>query len=284
MNELQIFNYHDKEIRTVEKDGEIWWVLKDVCAAFGVTSYRDVAARLDDDEKGVGEIATPGGMQKLTIVNQSGLYSALFTMQPYKARGVPDELIEERKQQLKDFKRWVTHEVLPSIQRTGSYDMGQSQPLTPAQLLAAQAQVLVDMEQRMNQMQGQTRALEAKVETAIRAFSRPDKDHWKEDLDKAIKEVCELYGSSIVKLKGQLYAELEQKANCNINSRLAALRRRSKKAGMRCADAMALTKLDAIAADKKLRAIFEGIVRSWQATSIPVSGTLEVEGEARHEG
>ena len=189
MNELQIFNYHDKEIRTVEKDGEIWWVLKDVCAAFGVTSYRDVAARLDDDEKGVGEIATPGGMQKLTIVNQSGLYSALFTMQPYKARGVPDELIEERKQQLKDFKRWVTHEVLPSIQRTGSYDMGQSQPLTPAQLLAAQAQVLVDMEQRMNQMQGQTRALEAKVETAIRAFSRPDKDHWKEDLDKAIKEV-----------------------------------------------------------------------------------------------
>ena len=158
------------------------------------------------------------------------------------------------------------------------------QPLTPAQLLAAQAKVLVDMEERMNQMQGQTRALEAKVETAIRAFSRPDKDHWKEDMDKAVKEVCELYGSSIIKLKGQLYTELEQKANCNINSRLAALRRRSKKSGMRCADAMALTKLDAIAADKKLRAIFEGIVRSWQATSIPVSGTLEVEGEARHEG
>lgn len=70
MNELQIFNYHGKEIRTVEKDSEICWVLKDVCDAFGVTSYRDVAARLDDDEKGVGEIATPGGMQKLTIVNQ----------------------------------------------------------------------------------------------------------------------------------------------------------------------------------------------------------------------
>lgn len=158
-------------------------------------------------------------------------------------------------------------------------------PMTPAQLLAAQAKVLVDMEQRMDQMQGQTRALEAKVETAIRAFSRPDKDHWKEDMDKAIKEVCELYGSSIIKLKGQLYAELEQKANCNINSRLAALRRRSKKSGMRCADAMALTKLDAIAADKKLRAIFEGIVRSWQATATPVvvSPEVEVEGEACHE-
>lgn len=206
-------------------------------------------------------------------------------MQPHKARGVPDELIEERKQQLKDFKRWVTHEVLPSIQRTGSYDIAQTQPMTPAQLLAAQAKVLVDMEQRMDQMQGQTRALEAKVETAIRAFSRPDKDHWKEDMDKAIKEVCELYGSSIIKLKGQLYAELEQKANCNINSRLAALRRRSKKSGMRCADAMALTKLDAIAADKKLRAIFEGIVRSWQATATPtvVSPEVEVEGEACHE-
>lgn len=159
------------------------------------------------------------------------------------------------------------------------------QPLTPAQLIAAQAKVLVDMEQRMDQMQNQTRALEAKVETAIKVFSRPDKDHWKEDMDRAIKEVCEWEGASIIKLKGKMYAELEQKANCNISSRLSALRRRSKKSGMRSADAAALTKLDAIAADKKLRAIFEGIVRQWQAISIPpVMRDAVAEGEAPYGG
>ena len=158
-------------------------------------------------------------------------------------------------------------------------------PLTPAQLIAAQAKVLVDMEQRMDQMQNQTRALEAKVETAIKVFSRPDKDHWKEDMDRAIKEVCDWEGASIIKLKGQMYAELEQKSNCNINSRLAALRRRSKKSGMRSADAAALTKLDAIAADKKLRAIFEGIVRCWQATAIPAPMLeSEVQGEVSYGG
>lgn len=120
MNELQIFNYNDTPLRTIEKDGELWWVLKDVCATFGVRNHHDVAARLDDDEKGIAEIDTPGGKQNFSIVNQPGLYSALFSMKPNQARGVADERIEARKRQLKDFKRWVTHDVLPSISRTGS--------------------------------------------------------------------------------------------------------------------------------------------------------------------
>ena len=73
MNELQIFNYHDKEIRTVEKDGEIWWVLKDVCAAFGVMNYKAVGDRLDDDERGYATVPTPGGEQKVSVVNMYGL-------------------------------------------------------------------------------------------------------------------------------------------------------------------------------------------------------------------
>lgn len=263
MNDLQIFNYHDNLIRTVERNGELWWVLKDVCATFGVRNHRDVASRLDDDEKGVAEIDTPGGVQNLSIVNQPGLYSALFSMQPHQARGIPDDLVEKRKVQLKDFKRWVTHDVLPTINRTGGY-MSPT-PLSPAQLIAAQAQLLVDMEKRMDEMQGATKALEAKVDTAIKAFSRPSEDHWKSDMDKAVKELCAEIHWSLPKLQGKLYSELEDTANCNINSRLSALRRRKKKTGMRYRDAQALTKLDAIAADKQLRAIFEGIVRTWQA-------------------
>lgn len=142
--------------------------------------------------------------------------------------------------------------------------------LTPAQLIAAQAQLLVDMEKRMDEMQSQTLALEAKVDTAMKAFSRPAEDHWKADMDRAIKDLCEAQHWSPTATKGRMYAELEQTASCSINARLSALRRRKKKNGARHKDAMALNKLDAIAEDKQLRAIFEGIVRSWQAKTVSV--------------
>lgn len=122
MNEMQIFeNPEFGKIRAIDQNGEPWFVLKDVCETFGETNYRRVAARLDEDEKGVSQIATPGGNQNMTIVNEPGLYSALFTMQPEKARGVSDEYIENRIKQLKSFKRWITHEVIPTIRKTGSY-------------------------------------------------------------------------------------------------------------------------------------------------------------------
>lgn len=121
MNGLQIFTYQSSEVRTIMKYGEPWFVLKDVCSLFGEENYRRVSARLDDDEKGVSQIDTPGGKQGMTIVNEPGLYHALFAMQPEKARGVSDEYIENRQNQLKVFKRWVTHDVLPSIRKTGAY-------------------------------------------------------------------------------------------------------------------------------------------------------------------
>lgn len=64
---------------------------------------------------------TPGGKQTVTIINESGLYDLLFALQPTKARGVSDEYINERIAQLKAFKRWVTHEVIPAIRKHGMY-------------------------------------------------------------------------------------------------------------------------------------------------------------------
>ena len=119
---IKIFNNAEfGEIRAALIDNEPWFVLKDVCVAFGETNYRRVAARLDDEEKGVSQINTPGGTQSMTVVNEAGLYSALFAMQPEKARGVNEEYISNRQEQLKKFKHWVTHEVLPSIRKHGMY-------------------------------------------------------------------------------------------------------------------------------------------------------------------
>lgn len=106
MNKLTIFNYEGNTVRTVMKDGNPWWVLKDVCSVLEIGNSRDVMARLDSDEKGVDIIDTPGGKQEVSIINESGLYSVILV---------------SRKPEAKKFKRWVTHEVLPSIRRHGLY-------------------------------------------------------------------------------------------------------------------------------------------------------------------
>jgi prophage antirepressor-like protein len=121
MNELTVFTYKGNEVRTVQVDGEPWWVVKDVCDLFGETNRSRAMQVLDEDEKGYTQMQTPGGKQQVAVVNEAGLYALLFAMQPTKARGVNDEYISDRVQKLREFKRWVTHKVLPSIRRHGLY-------------------------------------------------------------------------------------------------------------------------------------------------------------------
>lgn len=123
-NNIEVFeNPIFGQIRMVMLDDEPWFVGKDICEVFGDTNYRRSLSNIDDSDKGVSQIDTPGGKQKMTIVNESGLYSLLFQMQPQKAKGVSqnDTLINERKEKLHKFKRWVTSEVLPSIRKHGAY-------------------------------------------------------------------------------------------------------------------------------------------------------------------
>lgn len=108
MNDLQIFIYSGAQLRTIQQPDGLWWVLRDVCEVLGLSTPARVAERLDDDEKGVSLIHTPGGKQEMTIINEPGLYSVI---------------LRSDKPEAKAFKRWVVHEVLPSIRKTGSYGM-----------------------------------------------------------------------------------------------------------------------------------------------------------------
>lgn len=121
-NQMQVFeNKTFGKIRATTIDGEPWFVAADVCDYFGVTNRNRVMQAIDEDEKGGTQMYTPGGMQTVTILSEAGLYSLLFALQPKKARGVSDEYIQQRYAQLKAFKRWITHEVIPSIRRTGGF-------------------------------------------------------------------------------------------------------------------------------------------------------------------
>jgi len=113
MNELQIFKYNSAEVRTVSKDGEPWFVLKDVCAVLGLSNATIVAARLDGDE--VTKFDLGGLSGESNIINEAGLYNVI---------------LRSDKPEAKAFKRWVTHEVLPSIRKHGAY-------MTPETLEAA---------------------------------------------------------------------------------------------------------------------------------------------------
>ena len=106
--EIQIFK-HEKfgNIRTINKDGEPWFVGKDVAEVLGYADTRKaIRMHVDDDDKGGDILSTPGGRQQITIINESGLYSLILS---------------SKLPQAKEFKRWVTNEVLPQIRKTGGY-------------------------------------------------------------------------------------------------------------------------------------------------------------------
>ena len=126
MNGLQVFFYGEKEVRTIQRDSEPWFAGKDVCAVFGDTNHNRSLSRVADEDKTVVTVSTPAGVRNVIFVSESGLYDLLFSMQPQKANigGVQDAYptdINERIMQLHSFRRWVTHEVLPSIRKHGAY-------------------------------------------------------------------------------------------------------------------------------------------------------------------
>lgn len=105
MNELVTYDFESHNVRMiVEDNGEPWFIAADVCAALTISTEQ--TRRLDDDEKGLRTVQTPGGQQEMVAINEFGLYNLILT---------------SRKPGAKRFKKWVTHEVLPSIRKTGAY-------------------------------------------------------------------------------------------------------------------------------------------------------------------
>ena len=114
------FSFEGNEVRLLDRDGEPWFVLTDVCRALELVNAPQVASRLDEDEKTTitnADSRVGHGPQSLTIINESGLYSLILT---------------SRKAAAKRFKKWITAEVLPSIRKTGMYVFGGDDPDLPA--------------------------------------------------------------------------------------------------------------------------------------------------------
>lgn len=151
-------------LRTIEIDGEPWFVGKDVATALGYTNSRDaIATHVFADDKGVESIDTLGGRQKMTIINESGLYALVFG---------------SRLKIAKDFKHWVTSEVLPSIRKNGAYIRNQEN-MTPAEIVARgliAAQKIIEEREKeivhLNNRCGRLTQTIAEKQDVINAISR----------------------------------------------------------------------------------------------------------------
>ena len=171
MNELMIFNNPEfGEIRTVEVNGEPWFVGKDVATVLGYGEGKSlanaVANHVDEEDKGVTELMTPGGNQKMVIINESGLYSLVLSS---KLPGA------------KRFKRWITSEVIPSIRKHGAY-------LTPETLEAAilNPDTMIRLCTALKEEQDKRKALEASNATLAvdNQIMRPKADYFDELVDR----------------------------------------------------------------------------------------------------
>ena len=247
---LQVFNYNQKQVRTVQIDGETWFVLKDVCDVLGITHIKDTVNRLESDEVGQTEVTDSLGRKQLAyIINESGLYNVI---------------LRSDKPEAKPFRKWVTSQVLPTIRKTGGY---QTKAMTTAQLFAMQVQINLEQEQRMKALEEKTQATQETMQEAFSTLSYPtiSRDHWQDETRQKIRRVCFENGLNYQQFTAQTYEELEAEARVKLETRVNNKRERMKAGGAKYAECQAVNKLTVISADPKLRAIYSGIIQRHSA-------------------
>ena len=206
---IQIFENNDfGQIRVVERDGEPWFVAADVCRALDVVNSRDAVARLDVDEKNTVVLTdgTPGNPQK-TIVNEPGLYTLI---------------LGSRKPEAKAFKRWITHEVIPTIRKTGAYFTRKpdsymiDDPIERAKRWIEEAQERLALQETVNE---QRKEIEYKENIIIGFVEDIDLATKRQRINQIIKH--NVRGGALIAARWEmLYKEFEMKYHVNLKARI----------------------------------------------------------------
>lgn len=110
-NKIQAFDFNERAVRCIMKDGEPWWVAKDVCDALGLANPSESLKALDEDELTSETLRSGGQGREMNLINESGLYTLILRSNKPEARA---------------FRRWVTHEVLPTLRKTGHYSIDEN--------------------------------------------------------------------------------------------------------------------------------------------------------------
>ena len=156
--ETRTFAFEGSDVRTVMKAGEPWFVGKDVAEILAYKNPQEaIRTHVDDDDKGVSEILTPGGKQKTPIINESGVYSLI---------------LRSKLPSAKRFKKWITQEVLPSLRRNGAYLTPQKlyETMSDPRAIAAMFNTLADEQEKRKTLEAEIKTAQPKLALAQRVL------------------------------------------------------------------------------------------------------------------
>ncbi len=250
MNELTIFNNSEfGEIRTVMIDGEPWFVASDICKALELTNTTMAIDRLDTDEKSKLNLGLSGG--DTNCVNEYGLYSLVMA---------------SRKESAKRFKRWIAHDVIPSIRKTGTYSS------VPMEKLSPQMQMILGMAQKMAEQEIAVAEAKQTAEKAIESVENMKENvlaplgDWRRDVNERVRKIAYQTNVAYQNLFEEMYGLLESRAHCNLEQLKRNKIARMEKAGQtKTCIKNETTKLALIEEKPQLKEIFSSIVREYSA-------------------
>lgn len=194
MDKLQVFNFENHNVRALMIDDEPYWVGKDVASVLGYMKPTDaVRKHVDVEDRGISKIETPSGVQEMTVINESGLYSLILSSKLPSA---------------KKFKRWVTSEVLPALRKTGGYKL----PDNPMDILKLTYEALNQTNESVAQHEYRIKELEDN-----KLLNPGEYNYISKAVKNKVKQVMnELNMDLKGKQKSQIYKAINRDLNCFI--------------------------------------------------------------------
>ncbi|MFS0749558.1 Bro-N domain-containing protein [Oceanobacillus sp. 1P07AA] len=239
--------FEGQHLRIIEQNNEPWFVAKDVCEILEIKNSRDAVSRLDDDEK--ASVGLTDGRQKRNYqaVNEFGLYNLVLS---------------SRKPEAKQFKRWITHEVIPSIRKTGSYEFDTSQ-------LSPELQLMNGLVKEMNRQaieSSETKKLAMQANESVNNISNivsMSSDEWRKTTEVVLKKIANKWSGvePYRSVRNLSYERFEKRARCKLDIRLNNRKERALAQGMNKSYINKINKLDVISEDKRLVEIYIQVVK-----------------------
>lgn len=247
MNELQVFTSPEfGDVRTIVKDGEIWFVGKDVAEKLGYELARKaILDHVEEEDKEIlsknqtfqnGTLEIPN--RGLIIINESGLYSLVLSSKLPKA---------------KEFKRWITKEVIPSIRKYGGYIV---KPLNQLDILEQSIKVMKQQQKQLEEHANRLAKVESSIEQ-IKELEQMNVSNWRLHFGTITRKIAKYYPCLDMEnpyqaIRHEFYERLESEAHCNLSIRLKNKKERAYKAGFSRNKIKEINKLDIIDEDARL--------------------------------
>lgn len=246
MSNVMPFMYNSEEVRTVYINDEPWFVAKDVCMILEHSDVSTAVKRLDDDEKLIQTMFVSGQNREVWCINEYGLHSLVLS---------------SRKPEAKQFKRWITHEVIPSIRKTGSYgtsiDLSKLSP--EMQMFKMTFDAVAKIQLEAAETKQKIAEVQNKVATIQETILQRD-DNWRQKITGMLNGAAVRFGGH-QEIRRESYSRLEERAHCKLNTRLANLKERLEESGSTKTKVEKANRLDVIEADPRLKEIYSTIVK-----------------------